>query len=112
MVIGNDIGLVKVITGAVPFSQTVLLFTLMEAVMVGLTVMLKVIAGPGHPFAVGVTVIIPVMGALVALLVVNDGIFPEPLAAKPMAVLLLVQVKVVPATGPVRKTGGAVAPEQ
>ena len=40
------------------------------------------------------------MGAVVALVAVKDGIFPDPLAARPMAVLLFVQVKVVPLTGP------------
>lgn len=40
----------------------------------------------------GVTVIVPVIGALVALVPTNDGILPLPLAASPIAGLLLVQL--------------------
>ena len=53
----------------------------------------KVGAGP-----VGVTVMMPVSGLSVALVAVKLGKLPVPLAAKPMAGLELVQVKVVPAT--------------
>ena len=41
-----------------------------------------------------------VNGAEVAFVAVNDGMFPDPLAARPMVVLLFVQVNVVPLTGP------------
>ena len=44
---------------------------------------------------VGVTVIVAVIGALVVLVVVNEAISPVPLAARPIAVLLLVQVYTV-----------------
>lgn len=54
---------------------------------------------------VGVTVIVPVIGAFVALVAVKLGILPVPLAASPIAVLLLVQLKIVPATDPVNVTG-------
>ena len=67
---------------------------------------------PLHPFAVGVIVIVAVIGDVVALVAVNEGILPEPLAARPMAVLLFVHVKVVPATGPAGLVAGAVAPAQ
>ena len=53
-----------------------------------------------HPFAVGVTVIVAVIGEVVAFVAMNEGIFPVPLAARPIAVLLFVQVNVVPLTGP------------
>lgn len=53
----------------------------------------KVGAGP-----IGVTVMMPVSGLSVALVAVKLGKLPVPLAAKPMAGLELVQVKVVPAT--------------
>ena len=46
---------------------------------------------PAHPFAVGVTVTVAVIGEGVALVAVNDGILFEPLAARPIAVLLLVR---------------------
>jgi hypothetical protein len=60
----------------------------------------NVVGVPVHPFAVGVTVIVAVIGEVVALIAVNAGILPEPLAASPIAVLLLVHVNVVPVTGP------------
>jgi len=59
-------------------------------------------------FAVGVIVMVAVMGAVVVLVAVNEGTLPEPLAARPMAVLLFVQVKVVPLTGPDNVVAGAV----
>ncbi len=62
--------------------------------------------------AVGVTVIVAVIGAVVVLVAVKAGTFPEPLAARPTAVLLLVHVNVVPVTGPVNVVAGAVAPLQ
>ena len=49
---------------------------------------------------VGVTVMVAVVGFTKSFAVVNDGIFPSPLAARPIAVLLFVQLKVVPATAP------------
>ena len=65
-----------------------------------------------HPFAVGVTVIVAVIGEVVALVAVNEGIFPVPLAGRPIAVLLLVQVNVVPLTDPDKLVIGVVAPAQ
>ena len=53
--------------------------------------------------------IVALIGELVVLVAVNDGILPEPLAASPMAVLLFVHVKVVPETGPDKDVEGAVA---
>jgi len=49
-----------------------------------------------------------VIGAVVVLVAVNEGTLPEPLAARPMAVLLFVHVKVVPLTGPDNVVAGAV----
>jgi len=66
--------------------------TLVGAVEARFTVMVKVFDGPGQPAAVGVTVIVPDIGVEPALVAVNDGMLPEPLAAKPIAVLLFVQV--------------------
>ena len=59
--------------------------------------------------AVGTIVIIPEIGFKVVLVAVNEGTFPVPLAANPMAVLLLVHVKVVPFTGPVGTVAGGFA---
>jgi len=72
---------------------------------VGFTVMVKLSGKPAHPLADGVTVIVAVTGALVELVATNAAIFPLPLAAKPIEVLLLVQLNVVPATAPVRFIG-------
>ena len=43
---------------------------------------------------------VAVIGAAVAFVAVKAGTSPDPLAASPMAVLLFVQVNVVPLTGP------------
>ena len=67
---------------------------------VGLTVIVKLCEGPGQPLARGVTVIVAITGALVEFVAVNDGIFPLPLAAKPIEVLLFVQLNPVPLTAP------------
>ena len=67
---------------------------------------------PAQLFAVGVIVIVAVIGAVVALVAVKDGTLPEPLAARPMAMLLFVQANVVPATGPDKVVTGAVTPLQ
>ena len=45
-----------------------------------------------QPLTVGITVIIDVIGDVVVLIVVNPGKLPIPLAARPIAVLELVQV--------------------
>jgi hypothetical protein len=71
-----------------------------------------VIGVPAHPFAVGVTVTVAVIGEVVALVAVKDGISPEPLVARPIAVLLLVHVNVVPLTGPDRFVTGVRTPAQ
>jgi hypothetical protein len=44
---------------------------------------------PVHPFAVGVTVMVAITGAVPLLVAVKDGIFPVPLAASPMDGVLL-----------------------
>jgi hypothetical protein len=67
---------------------------------------------PAQPFAAGVTVIVEVMGKVVALVAVNEEMLPKPLAARPIAVLLLAQVNVVPLTGPDKFVRGTVAPAQ
>jgi hypothetical protein len=67
---------------------------------------------PGQPLAEGVMVIVAVIGADVAFVAVNVGMFPDPLAASPIAVLLFVQVKVVPLTGPDKEVVVTLAPLQ
>jgi hypothetical protein len=61
------------------------------AVGVGLTNTVAVIAAPGQPFAVGVIVNVTVIGALVVL-VKEPEMFPDPLAAMPVTVPVLLRV--------------------
>ena len=56
-----------------------------------LIVITNVTGVPEHPFALGVTIIVPEIFALVVFVPVNAAIFPVPLAAKPIAVLEFVQ---------------------
>jgi len=77
---------------------------------VGFTVMVKLSGKPAHPLAEGLTVMVAVTGALPVLVAVNAAMFPLPLAAKPIEVLLLVQLNVVLATAPVKFTALVVAP--
>jgi hypothetical protein len=76
----------------------------------GVTVIVNVFAVPGQLVAEGVTVIVAVTGVLPGLIAVKAGIFPLPLAAKPIEVLLFVQLYVVPLTDPVNVTAFVVAP--
>jgi len=72
--------------------------------------MVNVCAAPGQPAADGVTVIVAVTGAVPVLIAANAGIFPLPDAAKPIDVLLFVQLKVVPLTAPEKATRFVEAP--
>jgi hypothetical protein len=95
---------------AAPLQYATLLIAL--TVGVGYTVMVKENGVPTHPLAVGVTVIVATTVTLPALVAVNEGIFPVPLAASPMDGVELTHAKVVPATGPVRVTSDVVEPLQ
>lgn len=63
---------------------------------VGLTVMVNVLDVPTQgtlPLVnVGVTVMVAVTGALVALVAIKEAILPEPVAARPMDGVLLTQL--------------------
>jgi len=74
--------------------------------------MVNVVGVPVHPFAEGVTVMVAVIGEVVAFVVVNPGTLPKPLVARPIAVLLFAHVNVVPPIGPDIFVIGAVAPAQ
>jgi hypothetical protein len=63
---------------------------------------MKVKGVPLHPLAEGVTVTEAETGPVVMFAAVNDGMFPVPPDASPMAVLSFVQLKVVPVTGPLK----------
>jgi hypothetical protein len=71
---------------------------------VGLTVIVKIPVIPLQLLAAGVIVIVAVTGAVPLLIAVNEGMSPEPLAAKPIDELLFVQLKTVPATEPENRT--------
>jgi hypothetical protein len=79
---------------------------------VGLTVIVNKSAGPVQPLADGVTIIVATSGAVPLLTAANEGTSPIPVAASPIDVLLLVQLKVVPATGPLTVTCVVAAPLQ
>ena len=59
---------------------------------VGLTVMEKETGAPGQPLIVGVTSIVALIATVVEFVAVNEAIFPVPLAANPIAVLVFVQL--------------------
>ena len=54
------------------------------------------VGGPGQAPNTGVTVIVAITGELVALVAVNAAILPVPLAARPIDVVLFVQLNTVP----------------
>ena len=82
----------------------------MVIVLVGLTVIVYTHGIPGQPLAVSVIVIVPDIGASVALVATKEGTLPTPAAARPIAGLVFVQLKVVPATGPDNTTAAIVTP--
>ena len=65
-----------------------------------MTVIVKLLVVPVQPFADGVTTILDTVGALVPFSAVKDGILPKPVPARPVVVLLFVQLNVVPVTVP------------
>ena len=73
--------------------------------------MVKEADGPRHPVE-GVTVIVAVIGDDPGLAAMKDGIFPVPLAGKPIAVLVFVQVYVVPVTELLNTMGPVGEPAQ
>ena len=71
---------------------------------------LPVQTAPTAGSVTGVTVIVADTGATPLLIALNEGIFPVPAAARPMAGLSLVQLKIVPGTGPVKLIGAVAQP--
>ena len=67
-------------------------FVIVSTVGVGLTLMLNEKAGPTQPLAVGVNVMVELIGVEPGLIAVNEGKSPFPPAPNPMAVLLFVQL--------------------
>ena len=67
--------------------------------------MVNVCGFPVQPLATGIALMVAVTGWLVLLIAVKDEMFPEPVAASPMVVLLFVQLNIVPFTEPEYITG-------
>lgn len=78
----------------------------------GFTVIVKLVVAPVQPLAVGVTVIVPLIAVIPALVAVKAAMFPVPLAARPIAVFEFVQLKVVLATNPVNVIAAVDCPLQ
>ena len=66
---------------------------------------------PGQLLSVGTTLIVAVTGDAVALVAEKAPILPEPLAANPILVVLLVQAKLAPAV-PLNATAAVDVPAQ
>lgn len=81
---------------------------------VGLTVMVNVFVGPVQSVPpllnTGYIVIVATCGVMPVLMAVKLAILPVPLAARPMLILLLVQLYTVPGTVPVNTTVAVAAP--
>jgi hypothetical protein len=90
-----EIDAVNEVAGTDALSQTVKSAGTVN-VAVGSTVMVKEEEVPAQPFIEGVTIIVAVIARVSVLVAVKAGILPEPLAPNPIAVLLLVHVKVAP----------------
>ena len=58
----------------------------------GLTVMTYDELVPGQPFRLGVTLMVPVIAVLPLLVLVKPSTLPAPAAARPIAVLVFVQL--------------------
>lgn len=80
--------------------------------MIGFTVIVYVTGAPGTPAAVGITEIVATIGAVVLFVATNKGALPLPLAPSPIAVLLFVQVYVVPGVALVKFDAGTLLPTQ
>lgn len=89
-------------------------FAIVFTAGVGFTVIVKLIGVPVQVVAplvnVGVTVMVAVCTVAVALVAVKGAMLPVPAAARPIVVLLFVQLYTVPGTLPVKLTAAVVAP--
>jgi hypothetical protein len=78
----------------------------------GFTVNTNEVGVPEQPSNVGVTVIVPEIAVLKMFVAMNAPMVFVPVAAKPMEVLLLAQLKTVPLTVPVNTTAVLCSPTQ
>ena len=88
----TELGLEIVIAENALPEQIVCVAGAAETVGVGFTVMVKVRGVPLQLSDTGVTVIVATTGVLLVLVAVNVPILPVPLAARPIEVLLFVQL--------------------
>lgn len=108
--VGPVVGLVKLIAAVgVPLHNIWLATGFTTGI--GLTVMVNEIGVPVQPPPLGVTVMVATKGPFVALVVTNGRISPVPDAARPIAVLLFVQLYVEPGV-PLNVIIAVVAPLQ
>ena len=63
----------------------------------GVTVIVKFCGVPGQFPNVGVTIIVDVLLVVPVLVPTKEAMLPDPLAPKPVVVLLFIQLKVAPA---------------
>ena len=77
---------------------------------VGFTVIVKLCEGPVQVLVDGVTVMVAVTAAVPRLIAVNEAMFPEPEAARPMPGVVFVQLNVVAGTLPLKVTAVVGAP--
>jgi len=68
--------------------------------------------GPGLTGTLGVTVTVATNGVVPGFCAVNEGMFPVPAAARPIAGVLFVQLNTAPAEGLVKFTGAVGEPAQ
>ena len=82
----------------------------------GFTVIVNVIGVPVQvtpPLVYdGVTVIVATTGVVPVFTAVNDAMLPVPLAARPIDVVLFVQLNTVPVTAPLKVTAAVAEPVQ
>jgi len=79
---------------------------------VGFTVIVNVLGVPGHPFTVGVTVIVALAGAEPVFTAVKPGVLPVPDAASPIDGFEFVHAKEPPAGVLTNAEAGTAAPLQ
>lgn len=76
----------------------------------GATAMVKLVGTPAHPLAIALVVMVAVCDTPVLFVEANEGMLPVPEAPRPMAVLLFVHERVVPATELTKFTADVIVP--
>ena len=89
--------LVRPIAGASPEQIVLLVWDGLNS-GVGFTVIVKLLTGPAHPFAKGLTLMVAVTGVVPVLTAVKAGMLPVPAAARPIDGWSFSHANVVPVT--------------